>query len=200
MERLLEIYERWLEIPRWQKWLIIVLFGLILFAINYYVSIKPLQEQLQAKRKQLESLTLEVNRLKVVEKRKAKILKEISKLKKQIREVENKLPTGREEVSKIVKSISDADSGVIVTELKRKTPKSKKYYTAYPYSLNLLTSYPQFLRWCEKLSKAERIINFGPISINSVYGKKVGEKFRGCKENGCSISVHMEIEAFTLKR
>ena len=196
MERFLEVYEQWLDVPRWQKWLIIILLGLILFGINYFINIRPLQEELQTKKKQLESLTLEVNRLKVVEKRKAEILKQIRELKEKIREVENKLPTGREEVSKIIKSISDAGSGVVVTELRRKTPESKRYFTAYPYSLTLLTGYPQFLQWCERLSKAERIINFGPISINSVYDRKIEE----CKENKCSISVHMEIEAFTLKR
>jgi len=194
MEFLISIYERWIEIPRWQKWLIITSIAIVLFLVLYFLRIVPLSEQLVAEKKKLESLRLTVNRLKVVKKRENKLEKEINNLKKELESIEEKLPTGREEVSKIIRSISEANSGVTIVSIKRGLPASKKYYMETPYNIELKSTYPQFVHWCEKLSKSDRIINFGNLSIRANRSKS------GKDMESYTISVSLQIKAFNLKR
>lgn len=201
MEQLISLYERWLHVPRWQKWIVIVLLGIVLAALLYYFQIAPLKEELSRKQRKIESLTLTVNRLRVVEKRKALMLKELEELKKQIKEIESRLPTGREEVSQILRSITDADSGMSIKLIKRENVKKHRYYIEYPYKVVLLGTYPSFIKWCEKLSKANRIINFGDMKIESL--QPVGESKRGRTRQeevpkGASVKAELEIKAFTL--
>jgi type IV pilus assembly protein PilO len=194
MEFLISIYERWVGIPRWQKWLIIISIAIVLFLMLYFLRITPLSEQLTVEKKKLESLSLTVNKLKIVKKKRDKLEKEVNNLKKELASIEAKLPTGREEVSKIIRSISRADSGVTVVSIKREPPVSKKYYMEVPYNIELKSAYPQFVRWCERLSRSDRIINFGNLSIRA-NGSKSG------KDTGnYTISVTLQIKAFNLKR
>jgi type IV pilus assembly protein PilO len=194
MESLISVYERWAEIPRWQKWLIIMSIASVLFLTLYFLRITPLSEQLAVEKKKLESLSLTVSKLKIVRKKRRKLEKEVNNLKKELVSIETKLPAGREDVSKIIRSISRADSGVTVVSIKRGSPVSKKYYVEVPYNIELESTYPQFVHWCEKLSKSDRIINFGNLSIRanrSGSGKGMGNY---------TISVNLQIKAFNLKR
>lgn len=202
MEQLVSLYERWLHVPRWQKWIVIVLLGVVLAALLYYFQVAPLKEELSRKQREIESLTLTVNRLRVVEKRKSLLLKELEELRKQIKQIESRLPTGKEEVSQILRSITGADSGMSIKLIKREDVKRHKYYVEYPYRVVLLGTYPSFIRWCEKLSKANRIINFGDMRIEAL--QPVGEKKRGRSKQkeevprGASVKAELEIKAFTL--
>ena len=194
MEFLISIYERWIEIPRWQKWLTIISIAIVLFLALYFLRIVPLSEQLLADREKLESLRLTVNRLKVVEKKKNKLEKEINNLKKELESIEEKLPTGKEEVSKIIRSISEANSGVTVVSIKRGSPISRKYYVEVPYNVELKSTYPQFVRWCEKLSESDRIVNFGNLSIRASRSKSEKDT------KDYTVSVNLQIKVFNLKR
>jgi len=194
MESLISVYERWAEIPRWQKWLIIMSIASVLFLTLYFLRITPLSEQLAVEKKKLESLSLTVSKLKIVRKKRRKLEKEVNNLKKELVSIETKLPAGREDVSKIIRSISRADSGVTVVSIKRGSPVSKKYYVEVPYNIELESTYPQFVHWCEKLSKSDRIINFGNLSIRA-------NRTRSGKDMGnYTISVNLQIKAFNLKR
>lgn len=200
MEQLVSLYERWLHIPRWQKWIVIFIFALILTGLIYYFKISSLKEELARKKQEIESLTLTVNRLKVVEKRKQLLLKELEELNKQIEQIESKLPTGKEDVSQIIKSITDADSGMVIKLIKKESPRSHRYYVEYPYKVELIGNYPSFINWCEKLSKANRIINFGNIELKSLYTFKDGwsGKRKGELPKGATLEATLEIKAFTL--
>jgi type IV pilus assembly protein PilO len=197
MEFLISLYERWVEIPRWQKWLIISAIGIVIFALLYYIRIVPLQDTLEAEKRRMESLSLVVNRLKTIEKRKIDLEKTIQKLERRIKRLESELPSGKEEVSKIIKSISDADSGVQVVSIVRGAPVEKKYYVEIPYSLQLKATYPEFISWCEKLSRANRILNFGDISLKALSTDSEKEK----QENErFTTLIDLQIKAFNLKR
>ena len=197
MEFLISLYERWGEIPRWQKWLIISAIGIVIFALLYYIRIVPLQDTLEAEKRRMESLSLVVNRLKTIEKRKIDLEKTIQKLERRIKRLESELPSGKEEVSKIIKSISDADSGVQVVSIVRGAPVEKKYYVEIPYSLQLKATYPEFISWCEKLSRANRILNFGDISLKALSTDSEKEK----QENErFTTLIDLQIKAFNLKR
>lgn len=200
MEQLISFYERWLHVPRWQKWIIILIFGVILTVLIYYFKIAPLKEELDRKNQEVESLTLTVNRLKIVEKRKQLLIKELEELNKQIEQIESKLPTGKEDVGQIIKSITDADSGMVIKLIERKFPKSHRYYIEYPYKVELIGNYPSFIHWCEKLSKANRIINFGNMELKSLYTSKETRIGEGKKEipKGATLEATLEIKAFTL--
>ncbi|WP_456456647.1 type 4a pilus biogenesis protein PilO [Thermovibrio sp.] len=196
MDFLVSLYERWLNLARWQKWVIIVFVGIFLFSTLYYVKVKPLKEELVRKETEVARLKLIVTRLKVVKKRKKKLEEEIGKLNKEIVKIESKLPTGKEEVSQILRSITDADSGMEILSIKRMSPKNRKYYTEYPYKVELKGNYPDFVKWCEKLSKANRIINFGTIEVKAIPLKEV-EKEGNYRD---TVKVKLDIKAFTLKR
>ena len=199
MEQLISIYEKWIHIPRWQKWIIFLLIGILLSFLIYYLQIAPLQEELRKKKQRIESLTLTVNRLKVVEKRRALLLKELDQLNKKIKQIENKLPTGNEDVSQIIKSITDADSGMVIDSIERKAPKRRKYYIEFPYTVKLIGNYPSFIGWCEKLSKANRIINFGDMRIQSIYPSESSRrKNQKVLPKNATIKVTLQIKAFTL--
>ncbi|ADY73036.1 hypothetical protein Dester_0381 [Desulfurobacterium thermolithotrophum DSM 11699] len=195
MEFLINFYEKWLEIPRWQRWFIIIILIAFLFWCLYFLRITPLKEQLLTEKRKLESLESTVNRLKIAKKRKDKLEREITTLRKELLIIESKLPTGKEEVSKIIRSISDADSGVTIVNIQRKLPMDKKYYVEIPYKIELKSTYPQFIHWCENLSKANRILNFGNFSINSIYNLEKDKK-----KTKYTVNVNLEIKAFSLKR
>ena len=195
MEQLSSIYEKWLHLPRWQKWILIALIGVLVFFGYYYLKVVPLKEELQSKQRQVERLRLTVSKLKAIERRKKDIEKEIEELNKKIAQIESKLPTGKEEVSQIIKSItSAADSQMVIALIKKEKQENQKYYVAYPYKVELIGTYPNFIRWCEKLSRADRIINFGDMKITSLSEKKKKEY------PGATVDVEMSIKAFTLKR
>ncbi|WP_456436122.1 type 4a pilus biogenesis protein PilO [Thermovibrio ammonificans] len=202
MEQLSSLYEKWIETPRWQKWILILFLGALLLGLLYYYKIVPLQQELARKRAQADTLALTVSRLKVFEKRRAAVQKEINQLEKQIAAIEKKLPTGNEEVSQILKSITGADSGMVIRFIKRDKPHSSKYYVAYPYTVQLAGTYPNFVRWCERLSKVDRILNFGDISIVSYKKKPSGLPRKGEEERspGYTVVATLKIKAFTLKR
>ncbi len=199
MEALKSLYERVKEIPRWQRWIVIIISGGILYLILYSTQIAPLKENLLKLKKDRNALLLSVNRLKAVEKRRNALQQEIAKLEKKIKSLESKLPTGTEKVDEIIKSISSADSQMKIMSIKRSKPAQKRYYVETPYEITMKGSYPHFLKWCEKLSKANRILSFGNISIKSVQrtGEVKAEKDNSSKD---TIQVNMKIKAFNLKR
>ncbi len=199
MEQLVSLYERWLHVPRWQKWIIILIFGVFLTVLIYYFKIVPLKEELNRKNQEIESLTLTVNRLKIVEKRKQLLMKELDELNKQIQQIESKLPTGNEDVSQIIRSITDADSGMVIKLIEKEPQRSHRYYIEYPYKVKLIGSYPNFIKWCERLSRANRIINFGNMKLESLYISNArSERENRAIPKGATIKATLEIKAFTL--
>ncbi len=196
MEFLVNLYERWLNLSRWQKWTLIIILGILLFAALYYTKVKPLNETLLKKEREVARLKLLVSKLQIAKERKKALEEEIAKLNEEIAQVESKLPTGKEEVSQIIKSITDADSGMEILSIKRMEPRKRKYYTEYPYKVELKGNYPNFVKWCEKLSQANRIINFGTIEVKVLPLSEV-ERDGNYKD---TVKVRLDVKAFTLKR
>jgi len=190
MELYERFQERWELIPRWQKWFGFITFLFILYFLIYIQQIKPKQQKVALLKQQLTQLSLKVNRLRTIERRKVLLEKKLKSLNSKIEALETKLPTGKEEVSKIIKSITDSDSGVRVDYIERKSPVEKKYYVEIPYLLNLSFKYPDFISWCEKLSTTDRIINFSDMTL--VSSKKKGEPY--------TVKAKLTIKAYNLKR
>jgi type IV pilus assembly protein PilO len=188
MEALNELLQRFKSLPQWQRITIVLVLGVLSFWLLYNFNIKPLREELNQKEAEAEQLALTVSRLKVIEKRKQALEKEIEKLKKKIALLEEELPTGKEDVAQILKSIATQNKAIDIEFLRREKEEKHKYYEAYPYTIIVKTTYPDFLWWCEKISKADRIINFANIEVVSVDDKKH------------SIRAKMRIKAFTLKK
>jgi len=193
------LVEKWNQMPRWQKWIVALLSGALIFGALYWFKVQPLKEQLAVKKQQAERLALVVSKLRAVEKRKEKLEKEIEELNQQIAQIEAKLPTGKEEVSQILKSITDADSGMVITSIVRGKEEDREYYIAYPYRVKLKGKYPNFVAWCERLSQADRIINFGGIEVKSLQEEEELEPTEE-KAQDYTIETTLEIKAFTLKR
>ncbi len=198
------IKERWELIPRWQKWLAFITLVFLIYFLAYMQQIKPKQQRIQVLQKQVEQLTLKVNRLKAVEKRKRLLEKGISELTLKIKALESKLPTGKEEVSKIIRAITKADSYVRVDYIERKSPVQKQYYVEIPYMLKMSFKYPDFISWCEKLSSVNRIINFSDMTLVAYTEpkksrKKKGKEVKKISEN-YTVKATLTIKAFNLKR
>jgi len=199
MEQLNSLYEKWMETPRWQKWILIIILGFMVFGFLYNYRIDPLKRKVIEKQRQLDTLALTISRLRIFEKKKLKLQREIENLRKQIAAIEAKLPTGREEVSQILRSITDADSGMVITFIKREKPVSKRYYEAFPYTVQLVGTYPNLVSWCERLSKVDRIINFGDISVVEYKSKSRSSKGEE-KQPPYTVTATLKLKAFTLKR
>ena len=196
MDQIISFYEKWIQLPRWQKWILILLVGMLLMVLIYYFKIMPMKQTLEKKRREVRSLALTVNRLKLVEKRKSLLINELKELKNDIKEIEKKLPSGKEEVSQILKAITTSDSGMVIKSIRREKTKSHRYYVEYPYRVELWGTYPAYIRWCEKLSHANRIINFGPMRIEAV---QISNKQRkNSIPQDTTVKINLEIKAFTL--
>jgi len=196
------IKERWELIPRWQKWFGFAVLLCLIYFLVYVQQVKPRQQKMQVLKKQVEQLTLKVNRLKAVEKRKGALEKEIKELTLKIEALESKLPTGKEEVSKIIKAITKTGSHVRVDYIERKSPVQKQYYVEIPYLLKLSFRYPDFIAWCERLSSVDRIINFSDMTLVSFkgYGRNKGKKKQKLEERQFTVRANLIIKAFNLKR
>lgn len=192
MEALSELAQRFKAIPQWQRWLAIVVLGGVAFWLLYNFNIQPLKEELVQKKREAERLALTVSRLKVVEKRKRALEEEIETLKKRIAELEEKLPTGKEEVAQILRAIATQNGNIEIQYLKREKEEKHKYYESYPYTVVLKATYPDFLWWCEKVSKAERIINFSNTEVTAVQNRNNGQD--------STVRVKMTLKAFTLTK
>lgn len=200
MKWLSELYNRWFAIPRWKKWMAVFLLAAVGSSIFFYYRILPLKKELKRKQKEISTLTLTVKRTELFKKRRSLILKELEKLRQQIKQIESKLPTGKEDVEQIVRSITYADSGMVIESITRESIRKHKYYIEYPYKVVLVGTYPNFIRWCEKLSQANRIINFGDMKIEALQPIKARtRKFlsKGVPKNA-TIRVELKIKAFTL--
>ncbi len=198
MDQIVSFYEKWIQLPRWQKWLLILLLGMVLMLLIYYFKILPMKETLEKKRREARSLALTVNRLKLVEKRKSLLMKELEELRKRIKEIEEKLPSGKEEVSQIIRTITTSDSGMVIKSIQRERTKSHRYYVEYPYRVELLGTYPSYIHWCEKLSRANRIINFGPMRIEAVQTSEKQASKKKAFPSRATIKITLEVKAFTL--
>jgi type IV pilus assembly protein PilO len=203
MEHLSSLYERWVNLARWQKWLIIAAVGVITFLALFAFRVKPLKEELVYKESQVESLSSNLNRLKVIERRRDTLKREIERLEREIEKIESMLPTGEERVSQILNSITGADSGMLLLSVKKEPELSTKYYLIHPYTVKLLGNYPSFVKWCERLSRSSRIFNFEGIQIHSTNPTKlhgVRESQKGQAPPQYTIWAEVKLNAFTLKR
>ena len=202
MELWEDLKERWELIPRWQKWLGFVILLCFAYYLVYIQQISPKRQRMQVLGKQLGQLTLKVNRLKAVEKRKQALEKEIKELTLKIEALESKLPTGKEEVSKIIKAVTKANSHVRIDYIERKSPAQKQYCVEVPYLLKLSFNYPDFIAWCEKLSSVDRIINFSDMVLVSSmdYGAKTKGKKQKTENEQFTVRATLTIKAFNLKR
>jgi len=210
MEYLLRLYDRWLEVPRWQKWVLIAIVGVLVFFAFYSLRVVPLKKTLKAEKEQVKTMSLTINKLKAIERSKVNLEKAIGELEGKIAQVEAKLPSGREDVSKIIRSISGAGSGVKIVSIERGSPADKNYYVEVPYIIKLKATYPEFVRWCERLSEASRIFYFGDITLKSITGVKTSSETssegkessvsQAGEDEGYTVFVELQVKAFNLKR
>ena len=207
MEYLYRLYDYWARIPRWQKWIVIAIIGALVFASYYFLRVIPLKKTLEAERKEVQSMSTIITELKAIERKKADLGKIIRNLEKEIEKTRAKLPSGEEDVSDIIKSISSKSGGVNILSIERGAPVDKQYYIETPYTVEMETTYPDFLRWCEKLSQTSRIFNFGDITLTSATpsgkssaGKTTAGKKSKKNPKAYTLHVKLQIKAFSLKR
>ncbi len=161
------IRDRWETIPKWQKWIAYAVLLLILSGIFFKLSIQPKLVKRDILSQEVASYRTRVAQLRIIEQRKKALEKEIARLKEKTKQIEKVLPTGKEDVGTIIKTISENATGLEVIEIQRGKPIEKKYYEQIPYKITLNARYPEFVKWCERLMKADRILTLGKFNIKS---------------------------------
>ncbi len=203
-----DLKDRWTEIPKWQKW-IGYLFLLIAIIFVYKMQVlDPIEMRIKQLSMQVEQKRTRVAKLKIVEKRRDALNKEIAQLKDAIAKLESELPTGKEAVSNIIKAIAESVKSTKVEMIKRGKEKENEYYKTIDYSVILSSRYPNFISWCENIVKAKRVMTFGTISMVALDPKKkeIEIETDGKKEKRSifiypyTLQINLKLNAYTLKR
>ncbi|WP_457567396.1 type 4a pilus biogenesis protein PilO [Desulfurobacterium sp.] len=207
-----DLKDRWSEIPKWQKWIGYIVI-LIVIAFVYKMNVlDPLKLRVEQLNRQVAQKKVQVTRLLAVEKRRNELKKEISELRTRIASLESKLPTGREEVSGIIKSIAKNTGNTEVGMIRRGKEQSKEYYNQIGYKVVMKTRFPNFISWCKSIAKANRIMTFGDMSMIGLHPEKKkvtveevvdGKKVKKEKEYYSykyTVQVNLNLNAYTLKR
>ncbi|SNR78609.1 type 4a pilus biogenesis protein PilO [Desulfurobacterium atlanticum] len=203
-----DLKERWAEIPKWQKWIgYLILLFVVAFVYKMNV-IDPINQKIAILSNQVNRKKARVAKLKLVEKRRDILKKEISKLEEEISKLEAKLPTGKEDVSNIIKSVAQDTGTIRIDLIQRGREETKKYYTKIGYSVVMSTRYPNFIKWCEHIVSAKRVLTIGDLSMVALdpVKKKVEERTddKTVKKEvylyPYTVQVNMQINAYMLKR
>ncbi|WP_456397655.1 type 4a pilus biogenesis protein PilO [Desulfurobacterium sp.] len=207
-----DLKDRWAEIPKWQKWIAYVVL-LILVAYIYKMNvIDPINLRIEQLNRQVAQKRVKVTRLLAIEKRRDELKKEIAELEAKIAALETKLPTGNEEVSGIIKSIAKNTGNMEIGLIKRGKEQSKEYYNQIDYTVVMKTRFPNFITWCENLTKANRIMTFGDMSmvglapekkkmtIEKLVNNKKQKKEKEYYSYRYTVQVNLNLNAYTLKR
>ncbi|WP_456438438.1 type 4a pilus biogenesis protein PilO [Desulfurobacterium sp.] len=204
--------ERWSEIPKWQKWIAYIVILIIILYVYKMNVIDPLNMKIEQLNRQISQKRVQVARLLAVEKRRNELKKEIVNLKSRIAALEAKLPTGREEVSGIIKSIAKNTGNTEIGLIRRGKEQSKEYYNQIDYTVVMKTRFPNFISWCKSLVKANRIMTFGDMSmvglapekkkmtVEKIVNGKRQKKEKEYYSYKYTVQVNLNLNAYTLKR
>jgi type IV pilus assembly protein PilO len=171
-----------LEDRKWSVALAIGLaFGIALAGAVHYFWLRGLNDEIKAKRAQLETLQQEIQKGRAAERKLAQFREEIKRLELDLAKLLQILPSKRN-TEDLIKRIETLTRQGDFT-LKKFTPgefASKDFYSEWPIDINLEGTYHNLALFFDRMSRFSRIINVEEMKIHSLNdptGKSITANF-----------------------
>ena len=171
-----------LEDRKWSVALAIGLaFGIALAGAVHYFWLRGLNQEIKAKRGQLETLQQEIQKGRAAERKLAQFREEIKRLELDLAKLLQILPSKRN-TEDLIKRIETLTRQGDFT-LKKFTPgefASKDFYSEWPIDINLEGTYHNLALFFDRMSRFSRIINVEEMKIHSINdptGKSIAANF-----------------------
>jgi type IV pilus assembly protein PilO len=171
-----------LENRKWSVALALgLVFGLALAGAVHYAWLRGLNEEIKAKRTELEGLQQEIQKGRAAERKLAQFREEIKRLEIDLAKLLQILPSKRN-TEDLIKRIETLTRQGDFT-LKKFTPgefASKDFYSEWPIDIHLEGTYHNLALFFDRMSRFSRIINVEEMKINSLgdtSGKSIAASF-----------------------
>ncbi|HTR02637.1 MAG TPA: type 4a pilus biogenesis protein PilO [Thermoanaerobaculia bacterium] len=155
--------------------------GIVLAGAIHYVWFKPLNEQIAAKRTELEGLNQEIQKGRAAERKLSQFREEVKRLELELSKLLQILPSKRN-TEELIKRIETLTRQGDFTLLKF-TPGEfvqKDFYAEWPIDIQIQGTYHNLALFFDRMSRFSRIINVEDLKINAldnVPGKSIGANF-----------------------
>jgi type IV pilus assembly protein PilO len=158
-----------------------VFIGALLAGAVHYFYFKPLQEEIQAKKTELDGLNQEIAKGRAAERKLAQFREEVKRLELELSKLLQILPSKRN-TEELIKRIETLTRQGDFTLLKF-TPGEfvqKEFYAEWPIDIQIQGTYHNLALFFDRMSRFSRIVNVEDMTIKSldnVPGKSIGSNF-----------------------
>lgn len=155
--------------------------GIVLAGAVHWFWFKPLNEQIAAKRVELEGLNQEIQKGRQAERKLSQFREEVKRLELELSKLLQILPSKRntEELIKRIETLTRQGDFV----LKKFTPGEfvqKEFYAEWPINIQVEGTYHNLALFFDRMSRFSRIVNVEDLKINgidNVPGKSIAAQF-----------------------
>jgi Tfp pilus assembly protein PilO len=155
--------------------------GIVLAGAVHWFWFKPLNEQIAAKRVELEGLNQEIQKGRQAERKLSQFREEVKRLELELSKLLQILPSKRntEELIKRIETLTRQGDFV----LKKFTPGEfvqKEFYAEWPIDIQVEGTYHNLALFFDRMSRFSRIVNVEDLKINgidNVPGKSIAAQF-----------------------
>lgn len=158
-----------------------VLIGALLAGAVHWFYFKPLQEEIQAKKTELDGLNQEIAKGRAAERKLAQFREEVKRLELELSKLLQILPSKRN-TEELIKRIETLTRQGDFTLLKF-TPGEfvqKEFYAEWPIDIQIQGTYHNLALFFDRMSRFSRIVNVEDMTIKGlegVPGKSIGSNF-----------------------
>jgi len=156
------------ELSGIKQWGVVILGGAVVSAALYFTVFKSQNEKNTAAQHALEDKIRENNELESYRPKLKQIEQQLAELKQQL-EIEARIVPDEKQVDGFI-TMMDAEAVKAGVELRRyeaKDNKQQQYYTEVPFEMELDGSYYSALKFFDQVSKLERIVNIGGLTVST---------------------------------
>lgn len=158
-----------------------VFVGALVAGAVHWFYFKPMQEQIAAKKVELDNLNQEIQKGRAAERKLSQFREEVKRLELELAKLLQILPSKRntEELIKRIETLTRQGDFT----LKKFTPGEfvqKEFYAEWPIDIQVEGTYHNLALFFDRMSRFSRIINVEDMKINSlenVPGKSIGANF-----------------------
>ena len=158
-----------------------VFVGALVAGAVHWFYFKPMQEQIAAKKVELDNLNQEIQKGRAAERKLSQFREEVKRLELELAKLLQILPSKRntEELIKRIETLTRQGDFT----LKKFTPGEfvqKEFYAEWPIDIQVEGTYHNLALFFDRMSRFSRIINVEDMKINSlenVPGKSIGASF-----------------------
>jgi type IV pilus assembly protein PilO len=160
--------EKVLNLPNYQKILLLCLFCVIISGLFWMIVYLPMTEEYTRLNRQKQSLERKLAEDRQIADNLPKFRAEFENLKTQLDVALKELPNKKEIPSLLVGISSLAkDTGLEIVEFKPSSPLPKGFYAEVPISLRLKGSFHEVAMFCYKVGKMTRIVNLNNLRLGN---------------------------------